>query len=147
MPYNQTDSISESSKVNQWKYITPVQDPNIISSFSGKNKVHLPDGVVKFILTHNAGRPIKNRFDTNRVKGNQFDGLFSYNRGDTDNIFNIYTGKFKRELQQRNLYPLGMTPNGDVICIKLNSIVLFRNETHTIETISDSFNGFINKLY
>ena len=141
------NDINGSTTINQWKYITPVQDPSIISSFTSKNNIHLPDSALKFIISHNGGRPVKNRFDTNRVKGNQFDGLFSYNRNDSDNIFNIYTGEFKRELQKRNLYPLGMTPNGDTICIKFNKIVLFRNETHTIEFISINFNGFINNLY
>ena len=103
-----------------------------------------------FIVKHNAGRPVVNRFDTDKRKECVFDGLFSYNKKDAENIYGIYEGELKKLLKKAGLFPIGMEPGGDLICVDIKKdgeICMFGMENGEVEFIAESISEMMNKLY
>lgn len=134
----------------EWKYVEPLKNPQTVKDFLEKQCVALPDEVVSFIVQHNAGRPKVNRFDTDKSKECIFDGVFSYNVEDPENIYNVYTGNLQKTMQEKSLFPLGLNPSGDLICIDIgdnNRIKLYRMENDEIELIVNNIAELENKLY
>ena len=65
-------------------------------------------------------------------------------------IYNLYEGELKEILNGLKLFPIGMNPSGDLICLKYeddNSICLFRQESRNVEYIADSISDFEKSFY
>lgn len=134
----------------EWKYIEPLKKSNAVESFLNNHGVVLSKEIVAFIVKHNAGRPSVNRFDTDKSKECVFDGVFSYNEEDSENIYGIYEGELKESLKKDNLYPVGMEPGGDLICVDLKDkakIKLFRMESGEIEFVAENLGEMLDQLY
>lgn len=134
----------------KWKYVEPLKDANAVQKFLAKEKIQMPDELISFIAQHNGGRPEINRFDTNKRKECVFDGVFSYNEEDPENIYGIYVGELRETLKQQGVFPIGMNPSGDLICVELNNkgrIILVRMESGEHELIGENINEVLNKLY
>ena len=134
----------------EWKYNEPLENPKAIKEFLNKEGLKIPCDVISFIARHNGGRPKKNLFDTDKSKECIFDGVFSYNYNDPECIYNLYEGELKEILNGLKLFPIGMNPSGDLICLKYeddNSICLFRQESRNVEYIADSISDFEKSFY
>ena len=134
----------------EWKYIEPLEKANSVEIFMKDHELALPKEVVSFIVKHNAGRPVVNRFDTDKRKECVFDGLFSYNEKDAENIYGIYKGELKKLLKKAGLFPIGMEPGGDLICVDIKKdgeICMFGMENGEVEFIAESISEMMNKLY
>ena len=65
-------------------------------------------------------------------------------------IYGIYVGELRDTLKQQGVFPIGMNPSGDLICVEVNDkrrIVLLRMESGEHELIGDNINEMLNKLY
>lgn len=134
----------------EWKYVEPLKNPQAVKVFLKKQGLDLPQDVVSFIVQYNAGRPKINRFDTNKSKECVFDGIFSYNEDDIENIYSVYVGELKETLKKAKLFPIGLEPGGDLICVDLgdrNRLKLYRLESGDAELVAESVEALINKLY
>ncbi len=134
----------------EWKYIEPLEKVNAVENFLKNQGVAMPKEIVKFIVKHNAGRPAVNRFDTKKRKECVFDGVFSYNEKDPENIYGIYKGELKESLKKAGLFPFGMEPGGDLICVDIKNkgrICIFGLESGEVEFIAGNINDMMNKLY
>ncbi len=134
----------------EWKYVEPLKKPKAVKEFLKKQGLELPQTLVEFIVQHNAGRPKKNCFDTNKSRECVFDGVFSYNEDDTENIYGIYAGELKDRLKKSKLFPIGLEPSGDLICVDLgdkNQLKLYRMESGEVEFIAETIEVLTNKLY
>ncbi|WP_029542226.1 SMI1/KNR4 family protein [Selenomonas sp. AB3002] len=134
----------------KWKYVEPLINPNAVVTFLEKEHITIPRDVIDFIVCHNGGRPEKSLFDTDKGREYVFDGLFSYNADDSECIFKIYEGELRDNLKKDGLFPIGMDPAGDMICVNYgdnNKFVLYRMETGKIEYIAENVGDLEKELY
>lgn len=117
----------------KWKYVKPLKNQLAVRNFLKENHIHLPEELVKTISENNGGRPSKFLFDTDRRKEYVFQSLFSYNKEDTNSIYNIYFDIFENS----DLYPIGMEAAGNIICyhLKEDKYVLWNHENQICEDI------------
>lgn len=130
----------------QWKYIKPLKNKNAIKEFLLKKNITLSEDTILCLEINNGGRPVSNRFDTNKNKECVFKALLSYNQDDAENIYHSYSA----ELQNQVLFPLATDPAGNFICADLENeaqIILWKTESGTREVISASLADMINNLY
>lgn len=130
-----------------WKHGTDLKDPietrRLIYQNTEKNGIEL----FKFITRHNAGRPSPNKFDIKFRKDCIFDAVLSFNKGESDSVYSIYSGERKESLKKHNLFPFAMTPNGDLICSKPGGIYLYELETENAYKIAINIATLENMLH
>lgn len=116
-----------------WKYVKPLKNATVAKDFWAEHNVNLPASLEHCLINNNGGRPSQFLFDTNLGKDYVFQSLFSYNRADKGNIYNVYPGEFIFT----NLFPIGLEAAGNIICyeMKTKKYVLWNHENGDVEAI------------
>ncbi len=127
-----------------WKYVKNLQEIDLINEFEKEFNCKLPDDFIKCVKNNNAGRPELNSFDTEVTSERTIKKLLSFNKNDSENIWNA--NKILNKIQA-NIIAFAMDSFGNYICFDTkNTVVFFEHETETMEIISDNFNSFLSKL-
>ena len=105
------------------------------------------DSFKKCVITNNGGRPSKQTFDTNKVKGRELKSFLSFNKDDKETVWKVLDWH-KDELSDKYV-PFCIDNFGNLICFDAsNDRVIFLNHENTsIEMIADGFDEFMNGLY
>src|SRR5690606_14015622 len=108
--------------------------------------ISFSDELRALILEFNNGRPVINRFDTEKSKARVFEKLLSFNKEDKENVFKTHECLINR--LPKNLFALALDPFGNYVCINKNSqVFLWLHETSEIESIGTNFVEMVNRLY
>jgi hypothetical protein len=130
----------------EWKYVKTLRNENAVKEFLLKQNINLSEDAILCLETNNGGRPLLNRFDTNKNKECVFKALLSYNQDDKENIYHSYS----EELKNQSLFPLATDPAGNFICADLangEQLVLWKTESGTREEVATSLTNLISSLY
>ena len=117
-----------------WKYIKDLWDENSVEDFLAKNDINLPKSLVNKLKKYNGGRPRPNTFNLKNGQEKVFQSLLSYNKDDLVNIYEIYP-----LFIESNLYPIGIDPAGNFICVEkenTSNFIWLNHETAKQEPIS-----------
>lgn len=98
-----------------WKYVKKLQDKNSVEAFLQEHDIDLSDKLIKQLKENNGGRPSPNAIILKNGQEKVFQSLISYNEDDFVNIYDIYP-LFEDSL----LYPIGIDPAGNFICVEKN---------------------------
>lgn len=116
-----------------WKYVKPLRTVSEAKELWKRYKIILPVELERCLLNNNGGRPSVFLFDTNGGKEYVFQSLFSYNKEDRSNIYNVYPGEF----ENTSLFPIGLEAAGNIICYDMSKkiYVLWNHESGKCENI------------
>lgn len=130
-----------------WKRVKPLNQTNSLNKFEQDYGITLPDTLKELIITNNGGRPSLDIIKTAEGKEVEIKALLSFNKEDTENIYNVIE-YFKKQFNGKIL-PIATEPSGDYFCIDLtsNSIVYWEHETNGLTFIAKDFVEFLNYLY
>lgn len=130
-----------------WKRVKTLSDLNSLNKFEKEYRISLPDSLKDFITINNGGRPSLDIIKTETGKEVEIKALLSFNKEDTENIYNVIE-YFKKEFNG-TIVPIATESSGDYFCIDITtgSIVYWEQETNAITFISKNFNEFIRSLY
>ena len=130
-----------------WKRVKTLSDLNSLNKFEKEYRISLPDSLKDFITINNGGRPSLDIIKTETGKEVEIKALLSFNKDDTENIYNVIE-YFKKEFNG-TIVPIATEPSGDYFCIDITngSIVYWEQETDAVTFISKNFNEFIRSLY
>lgn len=68
--------------------------------------------------------PFPFSFDIRKNKGMVFGGLLSFNEGDTDSFYDV-VGRFETSDKKLSMFPFGVDPAGNLLCVKDGEIVIY----------------------
>lgn len=133
-------------KLLEWKYIKELIDIDCFQAIKEKYNVDASNELKECIVNFNGARPTKDAFDTESVKEREIKRLLSFNKSDTENVYDVFN-VFKEE--NISLYPFAMDPAGNYICEDINSrnIIFYNHENQKREYINKDFKHFLNSLY
>lgn len=126
-----------------WKYVKEIKNANAIEEFEKTNSIQFPDDLRSILKKYNNGRPSAKCFDTQNAKEKEFKKLLSFNKDDTENIFEFVA--FDTKLS--GLIPFADDPSGNLICLYQGKIYYWLHESDSVEYLADSFTEFLGKLY
>lgn len=131
-----------------WKFVKPLVDENTIKEFEEKISRTLPDSLKKDIIEHNGGRPKSWIFNTNKGGNRMFKGLLSFNKEDSNNIFQALEWDIGPD-NQDDYVIIGQDPFGNYICMDkdLEEMVFINKNSFVVEYIADNYSEFIEKLH
>ncbi|MDY3874895.1 MAG: SMI1/KNR4 family protein [Megamonas funiformis] len=98
-----------------WKYVKDLQDKNSVETFLQEHNIDLSDELIKQLKQNNGGRPSPNTIILKNGQEKVFQSLISYNEYDFVNIYDIYP-----LFEDSSLYPIGIDPAGNFICVEKN---------------------------
>lgn len=131
----------------QWKYVSPLREHSEVEALEIKYHYPLPNDLKDCIREHNAGVPSPCLFDFGENKGKVFGGLLSYNTDDLDSVYD-FVGLFQGGDKSRlSMFPFGIDPAGNFLCVKDNKIVFYDHETEKISPVCDTFTQFLKMLH
>ena len=130
-----------------WKRVKPLIESDSLNKFEKDYGITLPDTLKELIISSNGGRPSFDIIKTSDGKELEIKALLSYNKDDTENIYNVIE-YFKKQFTGK-VVPIATEPSGDYFCIDLtnNSIVYWEHETNGLTFISKDLVEFLNCLY
>lgn len=131
-----------------WKFVKPLVDENTISEFEKIIGKELPDELKSDIKNHNAGRPEKRLFDTEKSQNKMIKSLLSFNKNDTNNVFSALEWNIGPD-NKDDFIVIGLDPFGNFICLDkdLEEIVYIYHDNFRIELIAENYKEFIEKLH
>jgi cell wall assembly regulator SMI1 len=127
-----------------WKYVKSLVNDTAIDDFERKFGIQFPDDLKKCLKMNNGGRPILNVFDTKESQERVMGSLLSFNIGDSDNIYSVFSVLQK---ENKNCLPFARDPAGNFLCTLQGKVVFWLHETNTYEYVAESFTAFLEKLY
>ncbi len=130
----------------EWDGVKPLKVGTEVDVLEVKYLFMLPADLKECIKKNNGGMPFPYSFDVGKNKGMVFGGLISFNEGDTDSVYDVI-GRFETPDKKLTMFPFGVDPAGNLLCVKDDEIVLYYSETETTFFVSKSFSDFLNMLY
>lgn len=118
----------------EWKYVKPLQDKMIVSTFLIEHSIVLPLELVKVLESYNGGRPSDKRIVVSDGTEFVFKSLLSYNKDDLETVYSIYP-----IFEETSCFPFATDPSGNMICYdtKKEKYVLYEHETDNfVEIVS-----------
>ena len=126
-----------------WKYKIDLEDKAVFSEIEQNRGIEIPNDLKQLVSDENAATPEKYCF---MVGNNErvFGSVLSFNKSDDDTVF-----KALDVVQDKNLFPFGIDPFGNYICLNLKSeeVVFWDHETDRIESTGKKLKQFIESLY
>ena len=126
-----------------WKYKIDLEDKSIFSEIEQSRGIESPDDLKQLVIDENAATPEKYCF---MVGNNErvFGAVLSFNKSDDDTVFGALN-----VVHNKNLFPFGIDPFGNYICLDLKSeeVVFWDHETERIESTGNKLKSFIESLY
>jgi hypothetical protein len=142
--------------VMKWILAKQLENVSLISSFQEKYRIILPDDFKACVVEHNASRPRPNIFDVNSRKELVAKSLLSFNKNDSDNIWQ--TNSQLNEKLPNQVIAFMSDQFGNYICFdyrntKVPSIMFwdhelsYTNPNDCLKYVADKFGDFINGMY
>lgn len=130
----------------EWADVKPLKTGTEVDVLEIKYLFMLPADLKECIKKNNGGMPFPYSFDVGKNKGMVFGGLLSFNESDTDSFYDV-VGRFETPDRKLTMFPFGVDPAGNLLCVKNGEIVLYYSETEEPFFVSKSFSDFLNMLY
>lgn len=130
----------------EWDAVKPLKVGTEVDVLEVKYLYRLPADLKECIKENNGGMPFPYTFDLGKNKGLVFGGLLSFNEGDTDSFFDVVS-RFETSDKGLTMFPFGVDPAGNLLCVKDGEIVLYYAEMEEPIFISKTFTDFLNMLY
>ena len=128
-----------------WKYKIDLTNEGVFSEIEKERGIKIPDALKKLVVEANASTPDKYNFmvgSVERILG----AVLSFNRNedDTDNVFTALGA-----IEDTNLFPFGIDPFGNYICLNLSDgiVVFWDHETGTTTSTEKKLESFLDSLY
>ena len=118
-----------------WKYVKSLNDANSVRDYLRKCGVVLPDALIVLLEENNGGRPSDKTIVTSDGNEHVFKSLYSYNDGDRDSVYPIYSQLFKAT----SLYPIASDSAGNIVCYdcEKEKYILYNHESNETEVITE----------
>lgn len=144
-----------------WRFVEPLQSEDLINEYEEKIGYKFPEDFRECVRLNNGGYPEKKIFCSYKGKSKRkrvFDYLLSFNKGDTDSIwqYNDWRGRFGDWFRYsngeiENYVKFAGDPFGNIICFdkRTDKIVFIDHEklsSFEVEEIADSFTELINSM-
>ncbi len=130
----------------EWSNVRPLKKGSEIDVLEIKYLFKLPDDLKECLKHNNGGIPYPCSFDFGKNKGKVFGGLLSFNEGDYDSIYDVI-GRFETSDNKVKMFPFGIDPAGNLLCVKDGEIVFYYAETEETFFICKTFTKFLEMLY
>ena len=130
----------------EWDAVKPLKAGTEVDVLEVKYLYLLPADLKECIKNNNGGMPFPFSFDIGKNKGMVFGGLLSFNEGDTDSFYDV-VGRFETSDKKLSMFPFGVDPAGNLLCVKDGKIVFYYSEMEEPNFISKTFTDFLNMLY
>ncbi len=131
----------------EWRFIKPLKCDGLIEEFEVDQDYEFPNAFKECIKKNNGGRPEKSTFDTDKTKERYMKSLLSFNKENSVNIWSVNEW-VKKELAESYI-AFAIDNFGNLICFDIddNSIVFWDHETNKTESVAETFDEFLDKLY
>lgn len=135
----------------KWEHVEPLES-DAIKNFEEKFKYKIPSDLKQLITKYNYGTPDRCVFTGAGFKGLVFGGLLSFNKeSEYNETVYLFLEKGEEYGFTKNgkivMLPFGITPSGDVFCMKNGGIVLWNHELEDdVTKLASSLNEFLSKL-
>ena len=137
----------EQNMVNiEWDCVRPLKMGTEVDVLEVRYLFKLPADLKECIKEHNGGIPFPYTFDFGQNKGKVFGGLLSFNEGDADSFYDVVS-RFETPDKKLTMFPFGVDPAGNLLCVKDDKIVFYYTETEESFFISKTFTDFLDMLY
>ena len=130
-----------------WKYISKLTNDTAVDVLEMKYHFRLPDSLKDCIKVNNGGIPSLSKFEMPNGEKHIFGGLLSFNENDDDKVYDYIQVFENADGNSLKMFPFGLDPFGNFICVEDEKIVFFDHEEETTEAIANSFDEFIAKLH
>lgn len=137
-----TEALFKKNKM-QWRHVSPLKNSSSISMVEKTYGYTLPSDFKSCVMQNNGGTPSK--YILKRPENEYvFSGLMSFNKDDTDNVYNAI--KLFAKNGTLKVFPFGMDPFGNYYCFDRGKVVHYDHETDRSKVVAKSFTDFIRGL-
>ena len=127
-----------------WSFTEPLRNEASIEEFEANCGIQFPEAFKEIVLKHNNGYPSLNCFALPYGENSQFEHLYSFNREDTENIWNFNS----RENLDAGMIAFAVDAFGNQIAFRAEdmAIVFIDYDTNEVSYIAGDFSTFLSQL-